>query len=46
MYFKLDTEKYKSGWSDPGTGNWDRSYAEDIDETIVGISLVEGDVVS
>lgn len=43
MYFKLDTREHTSGWSDPGTGNWDHSYAEDIDETIVGISLVEGD---
>lgn len=41
MYFKLDTEEDKSGWSDPGTGNWDHSYEEDIDETIVGISEAE-----
>lgn len=41
MYFKLDTREHRSGWSNPGTGNWDHSYQESIDETVVGISVAE-----
>ena len=40
MYFELDTREDRSGWSDPGTDNWDHSYEEYIDTDIVGISLV------